>query len=146
VRLLDAVTPRWWDPINPKTLKISNRQACYFAQSSHEFKKGIVETAKKALSLRKRVRLLDNQDINGTRWSRKRWPWLPATGPGKPKVLDVFYYGFDVTWKDAGRFFPDFYGGATRGSRKAMFGIIDRLWHDVVVQRKAQEQKPVAPM
>lgn len=136
IKLLDSVTPNWFAPINPETLVVSNRSSCVFAQASHDFKKGITQVAEKALAEGKPVRVLDNP-------SQRKYGWLPNSD--KQTVLDVFFYGFDVTWEDAFTFgfaLDSWDRKSKRGSRKDAFKTIDRMWKDVVVQKKRHATIP----
>lgn len=122
-QMLDAVTPGWFNPINPDTLVVSNREFCVFAQAHHNFTEGIVQVAKAAAAQGKAIRTFPNakQQVN---LGRGRYTGFPAGS------VDVFYYGFEVDAELA---------GLAKGSRRAAWAAIDAAWLAVVKQKKGQK-------
>jgi hypothetical protein len=149
IELLDKVTPGWFRPINPRTLKVSNREFCVFAQAKHEFKAGIVQVAEEAIRKGvKGVRLLKDQDLARITGFTQRWDNYKLDRMARDLhgvAVDVFYYGFDVdaelrqltpsyrSWREGG------------GSRREAWDALDAAWQAVVVQKKQGEERKKTP-
>lgn len=126
VAMLDSVTPGWFEPINPATLAVSNREFCVFAQAHHNFKDGIIQVAEKAAAEGKAIKTMDPKDY------AHKWGWRDVKA--ESKVVDTFYYGFDVDAK---------LEKLASGSRRKAWGIIDRAWVLVVKQKKGFKAEPL---
>lgn len=144
VALLDAVTPGWFRKINPATLKVSDREACVFAQAGHQFEAGIVQVALDGKRMGLAVKLMGTEH---------HYPYYRAT------ALDVFYYGFDIdetlmalapktVWWAAEPAFITSYGERFperpeewETSRKEMWAVVEQFWHDVVVEKQTHDAK-----
>lgn len=127
LRLLDRVTPGWWKPINPKSLEISNRGMCVFAQATHSFEKGIIQIAQKAIEMKLRgVKTIDNRK-NDFAWFKERpYEHLP-----KDIIIDVYHYGFE----------PDqvLYDLHPRRSRRGSWDALTDAWTTIVIARKKED-------
>lgn len=138
------MTPGWFRPINPATLAVSHRSSCVFAQANHDFTTGIVQVANKAIEMKVPVKLLKDQELgrisgySEDAWRKER---LKKQFRDYNIAIDVFHYGFDVDAELRSHVADDYdrrYGDGL-GARSAVWRELDRVWKDVVVQKKAQE-------
>lgn len=157
IKLLDEVTPGWFNPINPDTLKISDRESCIFAQANHDFKKGIVQVADAAVKKGvKGVRLLKGQDLQAIS-GVNNYKAERVESALKGTVVDVFYYGFDVDMElkriaetGGGQIEEETYNWGNKKTtttkretyaRRHAWDELDRQWREVVIQKKASQAR-----
>lgn len=132
IAMLDDVTPEWWEPINPATLVVSNREMCVFAQAHHEFAKGIIQVAEAAAANGRKVKTMPAGSYLHD-WNSPQWGLERANVQAESKVIDTFYYGFDVD-QELERL--------AAGSRRTAWGVIDKFWVAAVKHKKGYRLEP----